>query len=59
MSGLFAGAISTMPVTLAQLFPDVGGYLFSPEFLSLVANLFTTFLLSVLSVLLGGAISST
>ncbi len=59
MSGLFAGAISTMPVTLAQLFPDVGGYLVSSEFLRLVANLVTNFLLTLLSVLVGEAISFT
>jgi hypothetical protein len=59
MTGLFAGVVSAMPVTLGQLFPDVGGYLVSPEFVSLVANLVTTFLLSLLSVLLGEAIQLT
>jgi hypothetical protein len=48
-----------MPVTLGQLFPDVGGYLVSSEFLTLVANLLTDFLLTLLSVFVGEAISFT
>lgn len=50
------GAISfgTMPVMLAQVFSDVGGYLYGAEFLSVIANLIAAFLSSFVNVFLSG-----
>ncbi len=46
--------VLVMVPVLAQLFPDIGGFLLGPQFLSLVADLVSAFLISVVSTFLGG-----
>jgi len=43
-----------MVPVLAQLFPDIGGFLLGPQFLTLLSDLVSAFLISVVTTLLGG-----
>lgn len=48
-----SGAL-TMTSVLAQIFPDIDGFLFGQDFLSLLASLITAFLTSIANVFFAG-----
>lgn len=53
MINVLGGALGATPPVVAALFPDVGGYLLGPEFISLISNLVIAFLTNLISVLIG------
>ncbi len=57
MIGLLGGLIS-MPVVVGQLFDDIGGFLFGPEFIAALANLLTTILTTVFAELFLGLLGT-
>lgn len=50
----FGGAFTMMPPVLAQLFTDIGGFLFGPEILGALAALLIALLTNLFSSLFGG-----
>jgi hypothetical protein len=58
MMSLFGGAVSA-PVVLGQLFPDVGGFLFTTEFLRPLASLVSALLTTLITSIFGGVFGFT
>ena len=53
MNALLGGSLLLAPVVVGQIFNDVGGFLVGQDFLSLIASLVTSILLSLIGVVLG------